>query len=98
MTRLAVQARVFLGVAAFMALIGVVYWFASYEPAGTTMLALAATLVGMCGVYLQIRYEHAATEPHDDEYYLPHASIWPFGVGVGALLAVNGLIVGLGYA
>jgi hypothetical protein len=92
------QARIFLGIAAFMALIGVVYWFASYEPAGTTMLGLASALAAVCGVYLQIQSEHTETEPPAEEHYLPHSSVWPFGIGVGALLAVNGLIVGLGYA
>jgi len=98
MTRLAVQSRVFLGIAVFMALIGVVYWFASYEPAGTTMLALSSALAATCGVYLQIQDEHEPTAAPADEHYLPHSSVWPFGIGLGALLAVNGLIVGVGYA
>jgi predicted MFS family arabinose efflux permease len=92
------QARIFLGIAGFIAVIGAVYWFASYEPAGTTMLGLASALAAVCGVYLQVQSEHEATEGHVEEHYLPHSSVWPFGIGVGALLAVNGLIVGLGYA
>jgi hypothetical protein len=98
MTRLAVQSRIFLGIAVFMAVIGVVYWFASYEPAGTTMLGLSSALAAVCGVYLQVQSEHATTEAHAEEHYLPHSSGWPFGIGVGALLAVNGMIVGFGYA
>jgi hypothetical protein len=90
--------RMFLGIAAFMAVIGVVYWFASYEPAGTTMLGLAAALSGLCGLYLRVQAEGPATEHHDEEHYLPDSSVWPFAIGVGALLAVNGLIVGVGYA
>jgi hypothetical protein len=92
------QARMFLGIALFMAVIGAVYWFASYEPAGTTMLGLASALAAVCGVYLQIQSEHDPTDRHTDEHYLPHSSIWPFWVGIGALLAVNGLIVSVGYA
>jgi hypothetical protein len=98
MTRLAVPSRVFLGIAVFMALIGVVYWFASYEPAGTTMLALSSALAATCGVYLQVQHEHSPTEARLEEHYLPHSSVWPFGIGLGALLAVNGLIVGVGFA
>ena len=98
MTDQQTQARIFLGIAAFMAVIGVVYWFASYEPAGTTMLALSAALAAVCGVYLQVQSEHETTEPQAEEHYLPHSSVWPFGIGVGALLAANGLIVGFGYA
>jgi len=91
--------KMFGGIAVFMAVIGVVYWFASYEPAGTTMLLLAAALAGVCGLYLRV--EHGRTEPaggHDEEQYLPHSSLWPFGIGVGALLAANGAIVGFAFA
>ncbi|MEY2421499.1 MAG: hypothetical protein QOI95_1566 [Acidimicrobiaceae bacterium] len=92
------QARIFLGISAFMALIGVVYWFASYEPAGATMLGLSSALAAVCGVYLQIQSEHEPTGALVEPHYLPHASVWPFGIGVGALLTVNGMIVGFGYA
>jgi hypothetical protein len=90
--------RMFLGVAVFMAVIGIVYWFASYEPAGTTMLGLASALSAVCGIYLRVQSEGDAAERHDSDHYLPHTSVWPFGIGLGALLAVNGLIVGVGYA
>jgi Cytochrome c oxidase subunit IV len=94
------QARMFLGIAAFMSVIAAVYWFASYEPAGTTMLVLAAMLTGLCGVYLQIQSEHATddTAAPVEEHYLPHDSPWPFAIGVGALLAGSGAVVGFGYA
>ncbi|MEY2454551.1 MAG: hypothetical protein QOD92_4125 [Acidimicrobiaceae bacterium] len=95
-----VQARIFLGIATFMAVIGTVYWFASYEPAGTTMLGLSSALAAVCGVYLRMQIEDnegGAAHAHEAQY-LPHSSVWPFGIGVGALLAVNGLIVGVGFA
>lgn len=88
----------FIGIAVFMAVIGIVYWFASYEPAGTTMLGLSAALAALCGVYLRVQYESPATAAPEHDHYLPHASPWPFGVGLGALLAANGMIVGLGFA
>ncbi|MEY2431773.1 MAG: hypothetical protein QOC92_1498 [Acidimicrobiaceae bacterium] len=92
------QWQMFLGLAVFMAVIGVVYWLASYEPAGTTMLGLSAALTALCGIYLRVQSEGPATEQHDEEHYLPASSVWPFAIGVGALLATNGLIVGFGYA
>ena len=49
---LRVQWQMFLGVAAFIAVIDVVYWFVSYERAGTTMLTLAAGLAALCGGWL----------------------------------------------
>jgi hypothetical protein len=99
---LLVQWRIFLGIAVFMAAIGALYWFTSYEEAGTAMLALACGLAALVGVFLwrQDRAAASATPaPHEeDEEYLPTASIWPFGIGVSAFLAFNGLILGLGYA
>jgi hypothetical protein len=108
----AVPWRVFLGVAAFVAVLGVVYWFVTYEDAGTTLLALASGLGLMFGGYLfvQDRRRTGATgtghagraaarppEPPSGDHYLPEASVWPFGIGVGLFLAVNGLILGLAW-
>jgi len=98
MTEIRKQSRIFLGISAFMAVIAIVYWFASYEPAGTIMLALSSSLAAVCGVYLQVQSEHESAESVEEEHYRPHSSAWPFGIALGAALAVNGLIVGLGYA
>jgi len=89
----------FAGISVFMAVIGIVYWFASYEPAGTVMLALAAALAGLCGIYLRVELGRTEAEAgHEEDPYLPHTSVWPFGIGLGALLAANGAIVGLAFA
>ena len=69
--------RMFIGIAAFMTVIGVVYWFASYEPAGTVMLGLSATLAAVCGVYLRVEAEHAQPAPDEAAQYLPESSAWP---------------------
>ena len=91
--------KMFAGISVFMGVIGVVYWFASYEPAGTTMLALAAALAGLCGLYLRVESGRDESAQGDgEEQYLPHSSVWPFGIGLGALLAANGAIVGFGFA
>ena len=97
---LKVQWRIFLGLAAFIAVIGAIYWFVSYEDAGTTLLALAAGLALMCGGYLfvQDRKEIPATSPEDEPQYLPHESVWPFGIGLGVFMAFNGLILGPAWA
>lgn len=101
-TELRVQWRIFLGLAAFVAFIGAVYWFMTYEDAGTTLLALTSGLAALFGGYLLIQdrkrprvaeaSEVAGPEP---EHYLPESSLWPFGIGVGVFLAFNGLILGL---
>lgn len=101
-----VQWQLFLGVAAFIVLITAVYWFVSYEDAGTTMLALSAGLALLFGgwLYLQDRRPHAPAADgehgeHDEHgEYLPTASVWPLAIGVGAALAINGMILGWPYA
>jgi uncharacterized membrane protein YfcA len=86
----------FLGMAAFIAVLGAIYWFVSYEDAGTTLLALASGLALLCGGYLfvQDRRKSGPSAPPDEEQYLPHESVWPFGIGLGVFLAFNGLILG----
>ena len=44
--------KVFVGVGVFIAVLAVVYWFSSYERAGTTMLALASALALFFGSFL----------------------------------------------
>lgn len=90
-------ARMFAGIAVFMAVIGIVYWFASYEPAGTTMLGLSSALAALCAGYLASQRPRPA-EVESSSHYLPKASMWPFVLGAGAWLATNGLVVGFGYA
>ncbi len=97
-----VVGRAYLGLGLLVALIGALYWFTSYEDAGTTMLVLAACLALFVGGYLAFTARRAtAQEGHpgvggdDAEPYLPHASVWPFFVGAAALVALNGLALGL---
>lgn len=98
-----VEARIFVVVGAIILAATVVYWFWSYEDAGSTMLLLAATMALGIGAYL---YLQARRYPDPDEpstpgaasdisgMYLPHASVWPFAVGVGSVVVANGLALG----
>jgi hypothetical protein len=99
---LRVQWQLFLGVAGFIALLAVIYWFVSYEDAGTTMLGLSSGLALLFGgwLYLQDRRPVHRTDTSDDTEgdYLPASSVWPLGVGVGAALTLNGLALGWAYA
>lgn len=93
-----VPARLFLGIGAFVLVTAAVYWFTAYEHAGTALLVLAAALALWCGAYLWLRQRPSAGHDADGddtaEPFLPHASPWPFVMGVGAFLLANGFLVG----
>jgi len=74
------------------------YFITSSEGAGTTMLTLAACLAAFIGVYLALTARRATAsgaEEAEADPYLPHASGWPFFIGVAALVTANGLAIGL---
>ena len=97
-----VEARMYLVIAGFLAVAFAVYLLASYEWAGTVLLLVGAGMGVFMGGYLE-RQARLRTDPAGAEVegevghseYLPHASVWPFGLGVGALLMANGLALGL---
>jgi hypothetical protein len=96
-----VEAWIFLGVGAFILFISAVYAVAAAEEAGTTMLLLGAGLGAFAGSYLLFQarrsVEPAAVGGNRqvaDEAYLPHASVWPFGIGTGLVIMANGLALG----
>jgi uncharacterized membrane protein YfcA len=89
--------------AAFLVAGGVIYGVWSREAAGTVLLILVGCFAGIVAGYLafQDRLERttarAATteepEPVDDQF-LPHASIWPFEMGVGMATTFTGMVLG----
>jgi Cytochrome c oxidase subunit IV len=110
---LRVQWQLFLGVAVFIGVIDLVYWFVSYERAGTTMLTLAAGLAALFGGWLYVQ-DHRRPKPSEsaptscwpvpeaehegEEHYLPAMSWWPLVIGVGLVLTLNGLILSWQFA
>lgn len=82
-------------------MVSAVYWFLSYEEAGAVLLLLSAGLALIVGGYLWwATREHGASptgggHQEEAEHYLPHASIWPLGVGAGSVVLANGLALGL---
>lgn len=94
-----VQSRVFLGIGTIVSVMAVIYLATAYESAGSVMLILAAALSFVCGGYLMFHLRRSDKPKGDLEHgdhaqYLPHASIWPFLIGVAAFLLTNGLILG----
>ncbi len=100
-----IEPRLFLSSAIFYVVIGTLYWFTSYEPAGTAMLGLAVGSWTLCWLYLLRQRREHGLRPEDrddvvasagpaDVGWFPSSSAWPFGMGMGAVVAANGLVFG----
>jgi hypothetical protein len=79
---------------AFFLLLAIVYGAATYEPAGAIMLLLCAAAAFVAVIPLHgRRRRRGAAEP---TAHAPAAvSLWPFIIGAGAVLMVDGLVLGL---
>jgi len=101
-----VESLFFLGVTSFFILIGAIYWFTSYEDAGTTMLAASSLLGLLAGGYLFLQSRKYPPRPQDrsdasleegagavDEF--PAPSIWPFVFALGSVVFATGFIFGV---
>jgi hypothetical protein len=99
--RVAVFGMVFVGVLA------AIYWFTSYEDAGTTLLILGAGMYAILAGYLflQSRRFDPKALPEDMEEpptgqsetpvgFFPTNSVWPAAIGLGAVVTALGLVFG----
>ena len=94
----------FLGV--FFGIVGLVYWFWSYEDAGTAMLVGTCLLGFLPGSYylfwhrrmghrVEDRDDASIAEGAGDINSFPSSSIWPFVMGMGAFLTLLSLVFGI---
>ncbi len=101
-----VEGLIFAGTATFFALVAGVYWFTSYEEAGSIMLLLTAGLGLLPGAWLLWWSRRMAPRPEDrDDATLadgagtvgsfPGSTAWPFTLALGAVLAANGIAFGI---
>ena len=94
------------GIGVFFAVIGIVYWIASYENAGFLMLMGSALLGLLPGSYYLWWSYKMKPQPDDDPNAemsegagtvdsFPGSSIWPFILGMGAMFTVLTFVFGL---
>jgi hypothetical protein len=101
-----IESFFYLGVTAFFVVIGAIYWFTSYENAGTTMLVASSLLGLLAGGYLLLQSRKFPPRPEDrpdatleegagpvDSF--PAPSIWPFLFGLGGVVFATGFIFGI---
>ena len=92
-------------VAAFGYVVGGIYWFVAYEPAGTAMLLF----MGLCGsviagyLFLKARGATLAEDDPEGDYadvadqpigHFSAGSLWPLLMGLGIATGVEGFIYG----
>jgi len=100
-----VEARFLVGVAVFFAAVCAMYWFGSYERAGSVLLIFTAFLGLLPGGYLLwwSRRMRPRAEDRDDAGLdegsgnvgaFPDSSIWPFVFGIGAGISASAFVFG----
>lgn len=100
------EGLVFAGTAVFFAVVTAVYWFTSYEEAGSTMLLLTVGLGLIPGVWLLWWSRRMAPRPEDRTDAdiedgagavgsFPGPTAWPATFALGAVLAANGMAFGI---
>jgi hypothetical protein len=108
MSRVPEEVLVFARPAAFGLIVGAVYWFVSYERAGTVLLLGFGTASGFASVMIWLRSRRArrsvrasgadvdrADWPfHEDTARVPAPGYAPFIVGLGAGVGALGLAFG----
>ena len=100
-----VEGWLFVGCAAFFAVIDVIYWHYSKDPTGTTALALSVGLAFLTGFYLLFTGRRLPRRPEDNPaaeiaegtgelgFFSPH-SWWPLITGMSAAVAALGAAIG----
>jgi hypothetical protein len=101
-----VEAIILLFLGVFFGIVGIVYWFWSYEDAGTAMLVGTCTLGFLPGSYyfywhrrmgkrVEDREDASISDGAGDISSFPGSSIWPFVLGMGFFLTVISLVFGI---
>ena len=101
-----IEALFLLFLGAFFGVVGIIYWFTSYEDGGTMMLVGTAALGFLPGSYYFFWHRRMGhrVEDRDDATIeegagvinsFPGSSIWPFVLGMGAFLTVLALVFGI---
>ena len=100
------EPRFLIGVGLFGALVGIVYWFLSYEQAGTVMLLFMGLGSSFVGGYLLWKMGRVRRLEDDTDAEIADGagetvgrfsagSIWPLVMGLSLVIATQGLVFGL---
>jgi hypothetical protein len=88
-----IEARMLWTLSLFFFLIGALYWATAHEPTGVTLLMLCSGAAILAVLPYHIRRLRHGEQPV--EHHLPPtSSLWPFLLGAGAVLVVDGFVLG----
>ncbi len=101
-----IEALFMLGIGVFFGIVGVVYWFTSYEDAGFLMLIGTTGLGLLPGAYYFWWSRHMKERAEDNPEAtiegssgtidsFPNSSIWPFIMGMGAFMVALSFVFGI---
>lgn len=98
------ESKLFGSLGLFYLLLAIVYAITAYEWAGVALLAFGALFSFIAATYLAFdlrdvqddveTLEAPTAPPEHVGLYLPHTSVWPIGVGLGAALTLAGIAIG----
>lgn len=99
-----IASRLFIGAGVFFFVLFLIYWFMSYEPAGSTLLVVGAPACLLVGLYLHRLAGRGGSRPEDRDgspkealhevVSVPAPSLWPLGVAFGSGTFAAGLVLG----
>jgi cytochrome c oxidase subunit IV len=102
------QFKFLLGAGGFGVVVGIIYWYLGYEPAGFLMLTFMGVAAAFLGAYIlwkagRERRKFAEDDPEADAArqagvtvgWFSSGSIWPLVMGLGAAIALEGFIYGM---
>jgi len=101
-----IEALFLVGLGIFFGIVGIIYWFTSYEQSGTMMLVGTCFLGILPGSYyyywhrrmgqrVEDRNDATIAEGAGTISSFPGTSIWPFILGGGAFFLVLALVFGI---
>lgn len=87
--------RICLALAGFLAVAGGVYGFTSHEPAGTTLLLVAALTFCFLGIITRMvaKASEGSEGAIEEEEVQVGPTIWPFGFAIAGVILAIGFIV-----
>jgi Cytochrome c oxidase subunit IV len=89
-----VEERMLWWLSLFFFLIGLLYWLTAYEPVGVTLLMLCSGAAIVALLPYRVRRRRHDGDVGTVHHLPPSSSLWPFLLGAGAVLVVNGFILG----